>query len=331
MKYLPFIFLLIVFGCNSKQAIVKLDNKYGVINENGDFLIQPIWDDIWWMSENIYPVRKDSLWGFMTRSGRIIINPKYAEVGFFNEGLAVVSNFDGKWGYVDKDGIEAIPLVYDYIFGDFHNGLSDFYIDEKCGYINKNNVVVIPATFEQCYPFISEVAQVYNEDEHSVSLINKKGDFIIDKGQYSDNQLWIPKNPYPYSIKNQTGQGRTNAIGDTIIPPIYEVTGNFMERRSIVKLNGKWGFYDDQGNLIQEPKFDDLQHFYEGLSLFKLNNKYGFIDKHGEIVIPAKFEKGNRFFNGLAEVQLNGKSGFINKKGEFVIEPRFEFSYSHFE
>lgn len=330
-----FLFIFFIFSCSKKselQSIVKQDGKYGIIDLSGNFIVKAQWDDIWTISDGYYPVKKDSLWGFMNRNGQVTVFPKYYEVGFFSEGFVEVSNFNGNWGIINVNGDTLIPLNYDHIFGGFNNGLSDVYLDEKCGYINKKNEIVIPFIYDSCYPFLSEVAQVSifdaNTWEITEYIINKEGIVIPDNGQFSDEQLWSPKKPYPYSIENKTGRGRTNAVGDTIIPPIYLATGNFYQNRAIVNLNGKWGFYDEKGNLIQKPIFDELQHFFEGLSLFKLNDKYGFVDRNGKIVIPAIYERGNRFFNGLAHVQIEGKAGFINKKGAFVIPPKFEFDYS---
>lgn len=339
MRFLFVLFTFLIFSCSKNselQSIIKQDGKYGIIDLNGNFIVEAYWDDIWSISEGYYPVKKDSLWGFMNKKGKVIIYPQYKEVGFFYEGTVEASNFEDKWGIINTEKDTLVPFIYDYIFGGFNNGLSDVSLDEKCGYINKKNEIVIPLIYDSCYPFLSDVAQVHIIEKENWEiteyLINQSGNIITDIGQFSDDELWIAKNPYPFSIETKTGRGRTNAVGDTIIPPIYESVGNFIEGRSIVNENDKWGFYDEQGTLIKEPIFDDLQHFYEGLSLFKLNNKYGYVDRNGRIVIPAEFEKGNRFLNGLAHVQIDGKAGFINKKGDFVVKPKFEFDYSsHFE
>ncbi|EAH9640326.1 WG repeat-containing protein, partial [Campylobacter coli] len=56
----------------------------------------------------------------------------------------------------------------------------------------------------------------------------------------------------------------------------------------------------------------------------KLNGKYGFIDKNGEFVIKPNFDDAWYFREGLAKVGLNGKYGFIDKSGKIVIEPIFD-------
>ena len=62
-------------------------------------------------------------------------------------------------------------------------------------------------------------------------------------------------------------------------------------------------------------KYDDAYNFSEGLALVKLNGKYGYIDKQGNEVIPLKYDYANNFLEGLALVRLNGKYGYIDKQG----------------
>jgi hypothetical protein len=43
---------------------------------------------------------------------------------------------DGKWGFIDKTGRVVIPLIYDYV-EPFHEGLCRFLKDGKYGFIDK--------------------------------------------------------------------------------------------------------------------------------------------------------------------------------------------------
>ncbi len=57
-----------------------------------------------------------------------------------------------------------------------------------------------------------------------------------------------------------------------------------------VKLNGKYGFIDKNGDFVIKPKFDDAWYFREGLAAVELNGKYGFIDKSGKIIAKPEFD-----------------------------------------
>lgn len=130
MRFLIICILFLSFSCSKKnelQSIIKQDGKYGIINLDGDYIVEPYWDDIWSLNEGYYPVKKDSLWGFINTNGEISISPKYAEIGFFSEGFVEVSNFENKWGIINVNGDTLVPLTYDYIFDGFNNGLSDIF------------------------------------------------------------------------------------------------------------------------------------------------------------------------------------------------------------
>jgi hypothetical protein len=319
------ILTFLLTACKSQQlAIVKLNGKFGCIDRSGKMIIKPEWDYILQGNKNKQLlVERDSLYGYIDKTGNVIVKPQYQEGNLFSEGLAAVSN-GKKYGFINPKGDTVIPFLYDDIFDGFNNGLSDVTLGDSSGYIDKTGKVVIPIKYETCYPFMSAYAQVetFNGDE---LLVDKKGKTYDEDDVSTKHRLWIPREVYPGSFTTSTGQGRINSKGDTIVPPIYKVTGNLSDHMYIVQdKSGKWGAYNDKGKLIVQPQFDVMWHFYEGLSNFKLNDKWGFVDKEGKIVIEPKFEYASQFTSGLAYAEINGKAGFINKKGLFVIEPIFE-------
>ena len=43
--------------------------------------------------------------GFINKTGKVVISIKYEEVHYFNNGLSDVK-YQGKYGYIDKNGVE---------------------------------------------------------------------------------------------------------------------------------------------------------------------------------------------------------------------------------
>ena len=60
------------------------------------------------------------------------------------------------------------------------------------------------------------------------------------------------------------------------------------------------------------------------LHKFEENSKYGYRDENENIVIPTKFEDATEFVNGFAIVKYNGMYGVIDSSDAVVIE----FAYS---
>ena len=62
-------------------------------------------------------------YGFIDKSGKVVIEPQFDNVSAFSEGLAQVEK-DDKWGFIDKNGKVVIEPQYDYV-RDFSEGLAE--------------------------------------------------------------------------------------------------------------------------------------------------------------------------------------------------------------
>ena len=49
-------------------------------------------------------------WGYIDKTGKIVINPQFDEAGTFSDGLAVVRLGD-KFGYIDTSGKIAVSAA----------------------------------------------------------------------------------------------------------------------------------------------------------------------------------------------------------------------------
>jgi hypothetical protein len=90
----------------------------------------------------LYPVIKESRYGFMNGQGKLMIPAMYNEVGPFQEGLAVVSK-DDKFGIIDKKNQEVVDFQYDEIL-EFVNNRAIVRKDQKYGVIDRLGKLIFP-------------------------------------------------------------------------------------------------------------------------------------------------------------------------------------------
>ncbi len=112
--------------------------------------------------------------------------------------------------------------------------------------------------------------------------------------------------------------GFINEQRELVLPAIYTHAMFFEEGLASVELDDKWGFINKQGELVIPAIYTYVYYFSEGLTAVKLNEKLGYINKQGELVVPAIYTDADYFQDGLAKVELNGEKFYINKKGERV-------------
>ena len=101
--------------------------------------------------------------------------------------------------------------------------------------------------------------------------------------------------------------------------PIYDAT-IFDEGLCAVKVNGKYGFIDLNGNMVCKPKFDYAYKFFGdyGVILDKYQNHVGIINKEFEILLPVSKEFTSvRFF----DKEYKGCKGLsLGTKGDVFYE-----------
>jgi hypothetical protein len=98
---------------------------------------------------------------------------------YFAEGLAGgVKN--GKYGFIDCEGKEVIPFIYDYV-QPFFGGLAEVNRNYKLGFIDKTGKEVIPCIYDDINGTFeySEGLVVVKKDGRYFS-INKKGECVAD-------------------------------------------------------------------------------------------------------------------------------------------------------
>lgn len=92
----------------------------------------------------------------------------------------------------------------------------------------------------------------------------------------------------------------------------------------IASVDGVYGIYDQEGNKKNEFACQNADIFLNGYIAYSdSTGKWGYVDEEGTVVIEPRFENAKSFSNDLAAVQLDGKWGFINTRGDVVIDCQF--------
>ena len=82
------------FVNTTKLARKKINGKWGVIDNNSNFIIQPEWDEIHRGYDAKYDriaVKRDGKWGFVNVQGELVIPPQFGDTRGFINGFAIVS------------------------------------------------------------------------------------------------------------------------------------------------------------------------------------------------------------------------------------------------
>lgn len=113
--------------------------------------------------------------------------------------------------------------------------------------------------------------------------------------------------------------GYIDQTGKIVIHPNYLWGGKFCEGLARVRsVNKTLGYINKEGNPINKQSLDGGLDFGEGFAPVMINNKWGYMDQNGEIVIEPQFDEAEKFDNGLARVRNGWQSHTIDKAGNLI-------------
>jgi serine/threonine-protein kinase len=129
---------------SSEGAVVCLADRCGLIDTSGSFIASQ-----WNRSSGLFPGRyteglapasKGDMWGYVDRSGQVVISYQFRYAGNFDHGMAKVLLGD-KYFFIDKSGNRITP-EFDGVF-EFHEELAAVVVGSKVGYIRRDGTFAI--------------------------------------------------------------------------------------------------------------------------------------------------------------------------------------------
>jgi len=113
------------------------------------------YDEMWRYSKGLAAVKKDNKWGFIDEQGKEVIPVKYDMVMSFPEHSfmpdIIVVQYGGKYGYINRQGIEITPFKYDIASMFINEKYAWVEMDGKKGFINLKGEEIISPRYDELH------------------------------------------------------------------------------------------------------------------------------------------------------------------------------------
>lgn len=277
------------------------NNKYGVINKNGDVLVKSEYDEIdipnpskpVFICKYDFNADKDEynikvlnekneqiLYQFY-RVDSIKLDWDNSETPFEKSVLKFKQK--GKYGLIDYEGNIILKAKYDEIQSlDFQEGLLLVKKKGKYGVVNIKGDYIL----KEKYDIIKA-----NENFHAANQLEKMG-FVVGN---------LTSNGYKYGYVNYKNQKILNIEYDQI-----ELINNIQEDNTyfIAFKNGKAGFYNNRYNILKNVYDDISYNQYNNCLILEKDGKQGVFKVNGEMQLAIEYDKifiSGRYVNARKE------------------------------
>ncbi len=300
---------------NAGFAKVHYQGRFGVIDENGIWIVTPYRDEIELTSTNIlYSQGSES--GIMDLQGNIlyrtrnqlrILGPLFVEET--PESKQILLNKEGARQYISQaDSILHIePSLY-------------LILDDNQWHIYNHLTKV---TLE--LPKTVQLVKSYEEDLISVMIDNKWG-FIEESGRLRIANRYDSVQHFSEGLSAIKLIGKWGFIDrqeKLIIQPTYDQVSPFYGQLTVVRKGKSYGLIDKTGDEILEVKYDKVERF-EDYILFYSKGKIGFADRFGTILRNPQFDTIQQIDKKNFLISKDNLYGVISIKGLDVIPIRYQ-------
>ncbi|MCB0593200.1 MAG: WG repeat-containing protein [Phaeodactylibacter sp.] len=295
--------------------------------------------------------RPDADFGLIDEQGEVLIEPAFDDIKVFPEYFGVAKrgtpvfffNSKGHELFINRTRLRP-----------FSEGLAHFYDQEKrWGYIDSTGRVVIPPRFLEARPFSEGLAAVADTSGYC-SFINKKGEVVFRTnlpnggwqflGNFKEGRCWFKGEgnkwgcygrsgkvaiPPAFFFENDDLNLQKPYTRDSILQTLFSLPMDFSHGVAAVKASAPGGavepaVIDSMGRRISlTGKYEDISPFdAHGLAVVanQENKRQGLLNAQGEVLLAPKYRKVGHFINGYARVQAeNGRWGLVDKEGEVVV------------
>lgn len=361
---IPLEYTNMMYNHYSKIAIVAKFPKVGAVNLKNEVIIPMEYDRVLQFGTDVFYVRANRKVGLLDSKGREILpvnydairrvglsgsyvvreGDKYALFCGQGESLEFKYDFvsevncqnlirvkrDGGWGFVNEEGHEVIPPIYQRAW-DFHGLAALVKLNGEWLYqpsqptlvnrlLHKNGAVPVMKAMRS-----DDTAQRYDS-----YIVRFKDGALFVEDELSDALIpididWVGifyKNSQYASVMKDGKFGIIDSRGEITTPCTFDflrVEGDYAS----VEIDGKYGLIDMFGNYVIAPTTNRVYAGTDGyVMIVSPDNKKGCVgvgDKAG-VSIPCKYDSIGSFSeSGNAAVCIDGKWGILNTKNEFVV------------
>lgn len=343
-------------------GVIK-DNKEGLIDLNGNVIIEPLYDyrpRFGWVydietcfseyHENAI-IRKDGKYGLIDLKGNNILDPQYQEKLVFENGMAIAKK-DDLYGIVSNTGrimkacecksITRLPEGnYLYSVENNSNEINYGLLNIEGELISKpiyscfeplhnNYIVCIKTENSKLYGTISEEGKVMIpiNQEQIISYKEKKSELIVKKdnlyGVFSEyGEEIIPVHYDEIIFKGYFGN-------EIIEEYLYDNDNNKIHRqtkidRFLVNKKKLLGVFNGFGKEIIATKYDDIIYHPE-IHLFQVSkeNQSGALSESGEEIIPICYDEMRLdYYINEFIVKKNELFGIVDRHGNEKIPIKY--------
>ena len=325
---------------DSQENITSIDyfaayqnNKWGVIDSNGNVVIDPSYAEMIVVSnskKDVFLCTFDVNYDDGTYSTKAL-NSKNEEIFTNYEQVEAISSVDeneklsydgsaikvqngGKYGLINMEGAEILPCEYDEITA--LQGVENALLvskDGNYGIVNDEGKTLLPTEYAEIQGLGDKTTDgfiVKNANGKYGVVDTSNGQVLETKydgvSKIHEGDYYVVTDGGKQKVVKKDGTESLNGSYDEIVAILKN-----SENGVIFKKNNKYGVMNLSGESTIKATYDDLKEAKTGVFIAKTGDNYGIIDLEGNTLVEFKYR--NITYNEKADLYITEDENYNNE------------------
>lgn len=246
------------------------------------------------ISENNDIIKSSLLWDF--KSDIYYIKRKYFDLIFSGKERIMVEQYDS------SGRVKCIYAVKEAYWDEYNHKFNIKFED--------GSSVSQPASESHTFLLENEKTENVKEPPKTIYSAIRIAEELLSSDYGSDKNT-IVNSPKSNNPKNNIQTGCHSEFCEGLSPAFKD---------------GKWGYINENGDIVIPFVYDEAKPFSDGLAAVKRGKYYGYIDYNNKVIIDFQFVEAGPFIEGLAKFDNNPHNwsrdpidhGCVSKDGYFI-------------
>ena len=253
---------------------IKYDGRhYGVVGKNNAVVVPFIYDEILrTFSSGLINVCKNDKWGCLDLEGNEIIPLSYEWIKPFGseEECVTCAKKDGFWGVIDKHGNAVVPFTQ----------VEEILFKEKINYFKNDQGKRIIIDNKGRLFSANDITVTRNYSKYGVAILKKDGKYgLVDRNDVSllpfeYDSITDSQGKKCYIIEQDGKYGVASYEGILKVAPVYDGIGTGVKEAFIVITDNRYGLINWEGHVIIKPSYDFIKYIGKGCFRFKKESEW---------------------------------------------------------
>lgn len=297
---------LVVVG-NLRAQKLRADLGWAIIDGQGRQVSQTLFHGAGPFAEGLAPVERGGSWGYVDRSGEVVVEPIYTGARPFDSSGRAAVQRGTVWGLIDRRGGEILEPGLQRL-GPFSEGVAIGTISVGLSSLMANR-------------------RSDMDYEPSTGLLLPDGSWQVPPAERDADDRWRwARGPSQGLVAVEQVGGRWRLFdvqGRPTTSETFDQLDTPSEGLVPARRDQGWGFVDRSGQWVIAPEWRSVRPFSEGVAVARAGSGVVLLGSEGQR-LAGPFKALRDASEGLIAARADKKWGFIDKAGAWIIEPQFD-------